>query len=50
MLGILLPRYNRSVTEKKVAAAKKLEEMQRSQMMNPALKVENTPNIFKDLI
>ena len=50
MLGILLPRYNRSVTEKKVAAAKKLEEMQKSQMFNPALKAENTPNIFKDLI
>ena len=48
MLGILLPRYNRSVTEKKVAAAKKQEEMQ----MQAAMKLvqKDTPKIFMSMI
>lgn len=51
MLGILLPKYNRSVTEKKVAAAKKEEEMQKRAMLDfSAVQQNNTPNIFKNLI
>ena len=50
MLGILLPKYNRSVTEKKVAAAKKQEEMQKRAMLDfSAVQMNNTPNIFKNL-
>lgn len=51
MLGILLPKYNRSVTEKKVAAAKKQEEMQKRAMLDfSAIQQKNTPEIFKNLI
>lgn len=49
MLGILLPKYNRSVTEKKVAAAKKQEEMQKRALYNYS-QFEQTPEIFKSLI
>ncbi len=48
MLGILLPKYNRSVTEKKVAAAKQQEEMQKRAMYNYS-ELQKTPEIFKDL-
>ncbi len=44
MLGFLLPRYNRSVTEKKVAAAKLQEENQKS-----AVSKYNTPKIFQNM-
>lgn len=49
MLGILLPKYNRSVTEKKVAAAKQQEEMQKRALYNYS-QFEQTPDIFKSLI
>ena len=50
MLGILLPKYNRSVTEKKVAAAKKQEELQKRAMLDFSIvQKNNTPQIFKDL-
>ena len=42
MLGILLPKYNRSVTEKKVAEAKRQEELQRQ----AALKIVQQNNQF----
>ena len=48
MLGILLPRYNRSVTEKKVAEAKKQEELQRQASMK--FMAADTPEIFKSMI
>lgn len=48
MLGVLLPRYNRSVTEKKVAAAKKQEELQRQASMKMLQK--DTPAIFKSML
>ncbi|MCD7879157.1 MAG: hypothetical protein LUG16_04400 [Candidatus Gastranaerophilales bacterium] len=47
MLGILLPKYNRAVTEKKVAAAKKQEEANRYAVEHLN---EKTPNIFKNMI
>lgn len=47
-LGIVLPKYNRSVTEKKVAEAKKLEEMQK-QIVLGYNNEANTPPIFKGL-
>ena len=51
MLGILLPKYNRSVTEKKVAEAKKQEESQKRAMLDfSVVQKENTPQIFKNLI
>ena len=51
MLGVLLPKYNRSVTEKKVAAAKLQEEQQRKAMMDFAkVQQQNTPEIFKNMI
>lgn len=51
MLGILLPKYNRSVTEKKVAAAKLQEENQRKQILNFSnLQKDNIPSIFKNII
>lgn len=51
MLGILLPKYNRSVTEKKVAAAKKQEEMQKRAMYDfSSISQKNTPQIFKGLM
>lgn len=46
MLGILLPKYNRKVTERKVAEAKKQEEMQKQAAAVPMGKV---PDIFKEL-
>ena len=49
MLGILLPRYNRKVTEKKVAAAK-LQEEQQAQTVEKNLRRKNTPEIFKEFI
>ncbi len=51
MLGVLLPKYNRSVTEKKVAEAKKREEMQRQINANysNAFK-KNAPAVFKELM
>ncbi len=51
MLGVLLPKYNRSVTEKKVAEAKKREEMQRQAMANYSNAFKrNAPEIFKELM
>ncbi len=51
MLGILLPKYNRSVTEKKVAEAKKQEELQKKAILSyAAMQKKNVPNIFKELI
>ena len=50
MLGILLPKYNRSVTEKKVAAAKLEEEKQKRAMLDfSSLAEKNVPGIFKNL-
>ncbi len=50
MLGILLPKYNRSVTEKKVAAAKRQEELQKRAMLDFSIvQKNNTPQIFKNL-
>lgn len=46
-LGILLPKYNRSVTEKKVAKAKQLEEMQKKAALNYN---KNVPEIFKNFV
>lgn len=45
MLGLLLPKYNRAVTEKKVAAAKLQEENQKNIAMTA-----NTPKIFQNLV
>ena len=51
MLGILLPKYNRSVTEKKVAAAKLQEEQQKKAMLDfSKLQQQNTPKIFKNML
>ena len=51
MLGVLLPKYNRAVTEKKVAAAKLQEEQQRKAMMDfSKVQQQNTPEIFKNMI
>ena len=47
MLGILLPKYNRKVTEKKVAAAKLKEEQQAKAIQNNVA-TKNTPEIFKE--
>ena len=47
MLGILLPKYNRKVTEKKVAAAKLKEEQQAKALQNN-IASKNTPEIFKE--
>ena len=44
MLGVLLPKYNRSVTNKKVEAAKLLEENQKKIKSS-----NNTPKIFKNM-
>ena len=46
-LGVVLPKYNRAVTEKKVAKAKQLEEMQKQSAMNYK---KNVPEIFKGLL
>ena len=51
MLGILLPKYNRSVTEKKVAAAKLKEEQQKKAMMDfSKVQQQNAPEIFKNML
>lgn len=51
MLGILLPKYNRSVTEKKVAEAKKQEEMQKRAMLDfSTLQKNDVPKIFQGLM
>lgn len=51
MLGILLPKYNRSVTEKKVAEAKKKEEMQKRAMLDfSTLQKNDIPTIFQGLM
>lgn len=51
MLGILLPKYNRSVTEKKVAAAKLQEEQQRKVSLDfSKIQQKDTPAIFKNMI
>ena len=51
MLGILLPKYNRSVTEKKVAAAKQKEEQAKNAAYNyTEIQQQNMPQIFKSLI
>ena len=50
MLGVLLPKYNRSVTEKKVAAAKLEEEKQKRAMLDfSSIQNKNIPNIFKNI-
>ena len=49
MLGVLLPKYNRSVTEKKVAAAKLEEEKQKRAMFDIS-NLKNVPNVFKNLM
>ena len=49
MLGILLPKYNRKVTEKKVAAAKLQEEQQAKTIQNNVA-LKNTPEIFKQFV
>ena len=49
MLGILLPKYNRKVTEKKVAAAKLQEEQQAKTIQNN-IALKNTPEIFKQFV
>ncbi len=46
MLGILLPKHNRKVTERKVEQAKKLE----AQKQQNLFLLEKTPEIFKELI
>lgn len=45
MLGILLPKYNRKVTERKVEEAKKQEQLRNRAIMNS---FKNVPDIFKD--
>ncbi len=50
MLGILLPKYNRSVTEKKVAEAKKQEEMARRAQYDFSAVQKDVPQIFKGLM
>lgn len=49
MLGVLLPKYNRSVTEKKVAAAK-LKEEQNNRSKLDFSSVQKIPVIFKNLV
>ncbi len=51
MLGVLLPKYNRSVTEKKVAAAKLREEEQKKAMLDfSTLQSKDVPGIFKGIV
>ncbi len=51
MLGILLPKYNRSVTEKKVEAAKKQQELEeRSGIDYVISQNKNIPQIFKEIV
>lgn len=50
MLGVILPKYNRKVTEKKVAQAQKLEETAKNPLKNLSEKQKNNiPEIFKNL-
>lgn len=49
MLGVLLPKYNRSVTEKKVAEAKAKEEAAKHSLFDFA-SFQNVPKIFKNLM
>ena len=46
-LGILLPKYNRKVTERKVEQAKKQEQLKNQAAMLSSLK--NVPDVFKEL-
>ncbi|MGM9994027.1 MAG: hypothetical protein ACI37R_04785 [Candidatus Avigastranaerophilus sp.] len=46
-LGILLPKYNRKVTERKVEQAKKQEQLKNQAAMLSSLK--NIPDVFKEL-
>ena len=46
MLGILLPKYNRKVTERKVEEAKKQEQLRKQAIMNTTSK--DVPDIFKN--
>ncbi len=48
MLGILLPKYNRSVTEKKVAVAKAAEEQRNKNMLE--LSKKEMPSIFNAIM
>jgi hypothetical protein len=50
MLGVLLPKYNRSVTEKKVAEAKKQEEMARRAQFDFSAVQKDVPQIFQGLM
>lgn len=50
MLGVLLPKYNRSVTEKKVAEAKKQEEMARRAQFDFSAIQKDVPQIFQGLM
>lgn len=51
MLGVLLPKYNRSVTEKKVEKAKQQEEAQKRAMLAyGAVTKQNAPEIFKSIM
>lgn len=50
MLGILLPKYNRRVTERKVEEAKRLEAQRRKAALDfSAAQKRNTPEIFKNI-
>lgn len=50
MLGVLLPKYNRSVTEKKVALAKQRELMFKNPLKTMSQVQKNkTPDIFKGM-
>ena len=48
MLGILLPKYNRKVTERKVEAAKQKELLQQQAARMASFKA--VPDIFKDFV
>lgn len=47
MLGLILPKYNRSVTERKVAEAEKQEKLRRQQ--NEMI-FNNVPEVFKGIV
>ena len=49
MLGILLPIYNRKVTEQKVAEAQRIEQQQKTAMKDcSSIRNKDVPNIFKN--
>ena len=51
MLGILLPKYNRKVTERKVEEAKRLEAQRRKAALDfSSAQKRNTPEIFKNIV